>query len=90
MLEFAAILLCPIATLVGILLFGFACWRVGKRAAWGRSTRPHPTCMHCGYAMKGLFDARCPECGASYTLDELWNAQRDLPTDNEGSPDPPR
>jgi hypothetical protein len=28
-------------------------------------------CPRCGYNMKGLCEARCPECGTRYTLDEL-------------------
>ena len=36
--------------------------------------RPHPTCPACGYDLTGLHEARCPECGRSYTLDELFSA----------------
>lgn len=32
------------------------------------------SCPHCGYNMTGLGEARCPECGSIYTLDELWAA----------------
>ena len=28
-------------------------------------------CLHCGYNMTGLHEARCPECGTQYTLNEL-------------------
>lgn len=28
-------------------------------------------CPKCGYNLTGLREARCPECGATYTLDEL-------------------
>jgi hypothetical protein len=35
-----------------------------------------PVCLQCGYSMKGLSEARCPECGRQYTLDELLAAQR--------------
>ena len=29
------------------------------------------TCPTCGYNLTGLAEARCPECGARFTLDEL-------------------
>ena len=29
------------------------------------------TCPSCGYNLTGLKEARCPECGAQYTLDQL-------------------
>ncbi len=28
-------------------------------------------CPACGYILSGLHEARCPECGAAYTLDQL-------------------
>ncbi|NLF31561.1 MAG: hypothetical protein GX591_11830 [Planctomycetes bacterium] len=31
-------------------------------------------CPMCGYDMRGLLQARCPECGAEYTLDALLTA----------------
>ena len=33
-------------------------------------------CLVCGYNMTGLSEARCPECGARFTLDQLLGAQR--------------
>jgi hypothetical protein len=33
-------------------------------------------CPKCRYAMTGLREARCPECGEQYTLDQLFAAQR--------------
>lgn len=36
------------------------------------SAQPH--CPACGYNMTGLDRARCPECGASFTLDVLFAA----------------
>jgi hypothetical protein len=32
-------------------------------------------CPSCGYRMVGLHESRCPECGTSYTLDELLARQ---------------
>ena len=32
-------------------------------------------CLKCGYALTGLREARCPECGEAYTLDALFAAQ---------------
>ncbi|MFW6154452.1 MAG: hypothetical protein ACOC95_04465 [Planctomycetota bacterium] len=31
-------------------------------------------CPMCGYDMRGLYHARCPECGTEYTLDALLTA----------------
>ena len=37
----------------------------------------HPTvlCPFCGYNLSGLREARCPECGGSFTLEELAASQ---------------
>lgn len=40
--------------------------RLGSEST-GRALR----CPKCTYDMRGLRDARCPECGTQYTLDEL-------------------
>ncbi|RMD60813.1 MAG: hypothetical protein D6824_08860 [Planctomycetota bacterium] len=32
-------------------------------------------CPLCGYNLTGLHEARCPECGASFTLERLFAAQ---------------
>jgi rubrerythrin len=32
-------------------------------------------CSVCGYNMTGLKEARCPECGVQYTLDQLYASQ---------------
>jgi len=53
-------------------------WRetAAERAARVRavcaSTIP---CPNCGHNLTGLGDARCPECGSRFTLDELLAAQ---------------
>ncbi|MEK6642939.1 MAG: hypothetical protein AABZ08_03455 [Planctomycetota bacterium] len=62
-----------------LLLIAFAIWRSGKRVAWKRASREYPICPTCKYPMKGLTTARCPECGNQYTLDDLWQSQRDAP-----------
>lgn len=33
------------------------------------------TCPTCGYNLTGLNEARCPECGSKFTLDELLASQ---------------
>ncbi len=33
------------------------------------------TCPTCGYNLTGLAEARCPECGTRFTLDELLASQ---------------
>jgi hypothetical protein len=33
------------------------------------------TCPACGYNLTGLTESRCPECGATFTLDELMASQ---------------
>ncbi len=32
-------------------------------------------CPRCGYNLTGLYAAQCPECGARFTLNELYAAQ---------------
>jgi hypothetical protein len=34
-------------------------------------------CLTCGYNLTGLCEARCPECGATFTLEALLAGQRD-------------
>jgi hypothetical protein len=38
-------------------------------------SNPTVVCPTCGYNLSGLREARCPECGASFTLDELAASQ---------------
>jgi hypothetical protein len=39
-------------------------------------------CPSCGYSLIGLSELRCPECGATFTIDQLIRAQRyDVPVD---------
>ena len=32
-------------------------------------------CPQCGYNLTGLSESRCPECGRTYTLNQLFDAQ---------------
>lgn len=74
--------------LLGLLCVGSAVGFTVLFVIWFRQSRrladrlrlweQAPLCPACGYAMAGLTEARCPECGASYSLEELWQRQRDL------------
>ena len=33
-------------------------------------------CPKCGYNMTGLYEARCPECGSRFTVDQLYASQK--------------
>jgi hypothetical protein len=47
-----------------------------ERAARVRDRAPRAvTCPACGYNLTGLATTVCPECGAKYTLDELFASQ---------------
>jgi hypothetical protein len=46
--------------------------RAGRLAAAGASD---VLCPVCGYRMTGLREARCPECGAAFTLEQLMAVQ---------------
>jgi DNA-directed RNA polymerase subunit RPC12/RpoP len=43
--------------------------RAQRLAAFGVGTVACPT---CGYNLTGLREARCPECGSKFTLDQLY------------------
>lgn len=58
-------------------------WMAGTAVVWketglesSRRERDCPDrvipCPKCGYDLKGLAMARCPECGTEFTLDELF------------------
>jgi hypothetical protein len=67
--------------ILAMLLWLFATiflWRetAAERAARvAGSASSAVTCPTCGYNLTGLGDARCPECGSRFTLDELLAAQ---------------
>ena len=45
--------------------------RAGRLAAMGVEALP---CPSCGYNLSGLRESKCPECGAAFTLDQLYAA----------------
>lgn len=71
---------------IGVLLatmFWMTIWMGGTAVVWQEtrleSSRRKGTgadrvfpCPKCGYDLKGLAMARCPECGTEFTLDELF------------------
>ncbi|MCA9257312.1 MAG: hypothetical protein KDA33_16815 [Phycisphaerales bacterium] len=83
--EFARVPLEP-ATIFGGILFPIVFtlltivnWREtpAERAARIRDRGAEfVLCSTCGYNLAGLREARCPECGTVFTLDELFAAQR--------------
>jgi hypothetical protein len=70
---------------IGIMLTTLL-WMVGTAFIW-RETRSERSerlargggeaivCPACTYDLKGLRETRCPECGARYTIDELFASQ---------------
>ena len=54
-------------------------WRETPAERLARMTNlvnnPSVLCPVCGYNLSGLREARCPECGARFTLDELAAGQ---------------
>jgi hypothetical protein len=48
---------------------------VGGRALFDESGVLALQCPSCGYSMVGLKEARCPECGQEYTLNDLMARQ---------------
>ena len=40
-------------------------------------------CPRCGYDLRGLNAARCPECGARLRTQRAWLAQSDRPEEEE-------
>ena len=46
-----------------------------RAARVGASGSSAVACPTCGYNLTGLGEARCPECGSRFTLDELLAAQ---------------
>ena len=80
---------------VGILLAAMAwavSWITSTALVWRETKRERLTrlqrlgvgavaCPTCGYNLTGLREAKCPECGSQYTLDQLFaglQADREL------------
>ena len=55
--------------------------RIGRLQRAGAGVLP---CPRCGYNLTGLRAATCPECGASFTLDELLTEHRQQELKDEG------
>lgn len=60
---------------IGLILFAV------RSASAGDSSRKRAQmttvrCPSCRYAMNGLRECTCPECGRRFTIDELFAAQR--------------
>ena len=65
------------AAVVWIILTIFV-WReteAERAARLARAGADVLVCPSCGYNLTGLRESRCPECGASFTLNELLAAQ---------------
>lgn len=63
------------AAIVSWLVSACILWRRGGRPAQdiaGMNAAELVICPKCGYALNGLREARCPECGEAYTLDGLY------------------
>ena len=67
---------------------GGACalWLIVTTVAWRETRRERSerlraagagtvVCPTCGYNLTGLTEARCPECGSKFTLNELMAGQ---------------
>ena len=72
------IILLDILTPALWLIATIVCWRetpAERALRVGASGRQNISCPTCGYNLTGLAEARCPECGSKFTLDELLTAQ---------------
>ena len=68
---------CLWAAVVWIICTIFV-WRETEAERAARLSRANAdvlVCPSCGYNLTGLRESRCPECGASFTLNELLAAQ---------------
>ena len=70
-----------VGTVTGPMLWLVATAFVWRETAAERSARVAAAnvdavvCPNCGYNLTGLREARCPECGAQFTLDQLLSDQ---------------
>lgn len=73
-LDEAAAILGGLCWLVVWLASTVLIWRetsLERMRRLGETAEEPIVCPTCGYDMRGLQQARCPECGTQYTLDEL-------------------
>jgi hypothetical protein len=72
-----AVFLGSVSVPVTWLLLTITMWNngPGQRHVEDSTVEDAVRCLKCGYSMRGLSEARCPECGTRYTLDELLAAQ---------------
>lgn len=69
-------------------LFAFSLWLGGTAWLWRETNAavvlrqalssappPSPQCAACGYSLTGLREVRCPECGWTSTVDEVFARQ---------------
>lgn len=71
---FFAAVTAPLIWVVGTILI----WRETDAERKGRQQAAHVdvlTCPTCGYNLTGLSEARCPECGSKFTLNDLYANQ---------------
>ena len=71
--TWAGSVVAPISWLIGTTFF----WRetAAERAARTAGGSISLACPTCGYNLTGLQGTRCPECGTTFTLTELLEAQ---------------
>ncbi len=85
----------PIVALIGGALVPII-WVLGTVLVWKESAQERferlnsygtdaVCCPICGYNMTGLKEARCPECGNTFTVDELFTAQSERQQELEQS-----
>ena len=85
----------PVAMLIGGGLVPIV-WVLGTVLVWKESAHERlerlktygtdtVCCPVCGYNMTGLREARCPECGGNFTVDELLTAQQNREEELEQS-----
>ena len=70
-------LLGSVSAIVAWMVAACILWRTKPaELADAATSKAAVRCPRCRYDLTGLREARCPECGESYTLDALFAAQR--------------
>lgn len=67
--------------IAGFLIPAFVVWLFQRRVARWLVPLPRFECPQCGYALRQLTTARCPECGIDFALSD---AERDQARDSRG------